>query len=322
MLKKLRKDLFRGKVIYDLAEEVHSSRLGEYYFVMDEEKLRAGVSQNFHFDEDGIPMIPTYIDVAERKLVYYPISIGQFGVAIFHTWLKTGLEKDRARFLQIADWFLDNREQSAQKGDVWITAVPKPEYRMMAPWPSAFAQSRAISILLRAWQLTGEQRYLDSATAALKIFAVPAGEGGVTTFSEFGPLYEEYPTDFITAVLDGGIFSLFGLYDYLRAVPGENNPARPLFEAGIAALKKALPAYDMGFSIRYNLSDQPFYPTSDPATIMYFRMIGTQLHLLSRMSGDPFFEGIADKWARYDRPWNILRMYWLKYRALKRLNRL
>jgi len=321
MSRKLLKDLRRKKIIYDLADDVQSKELREYYFVMDEEKLRAGVSQNFHFDGQGIPMIPTYIDVEERKLVYYPISIGQFGLAIFHTCLKTTAAEDKQRFLKIADWFIDNRETDERLGEYWLTHVPKPEFRMMDAWPSAFTQSRAISILLRAWQMTGREEYLQSATAALKIYDVSAGEKGVTTFTDAGPLYEEYPTHFITGVLDGSIFALFGLYDYVRAVD-ENAKAKRLFDEGCEALKKLLPRYDLGYWLRYNLCEQPFYPKLDPATIMYFRMIGTQLDLLTRMSGDKAFSEFADKWRKYDKRRNILRMYVHKFQALRKLNRL
>ncbi len=321
MLKKFYKDIRREKQIYEHSKDVHSAELGEYYFVMDEEKLRAGYSQNFHFDEQGIPLIPTYIDWEERKLVYYPISIGQFGLAIFHTYLKTKSEQDRARFLQIADWFYDHRVSDERLGDYWPTDVPKPEYRLFDPWPSAFAQSRGISILLRGYQLSGEKKYFDVATNALKIFDVPAAEGGVTTFTEFGPMYEEYPAPFLTAVLDGSIFSLFGLFDYVRAVK-KNETAKRLFDTGIEALRGALPKYDLGFWIKYNLCTEGFYPKTDPATIIYFRMINDQLRLLHRMSGEQFLLDWADKWQSYDRLSSIVRMYWLKYKALKKLNRL
>lgn len=321
MLKKFWKDVRRKGTIYQVADEVHSPQLREYYFVMDEEKLRAGVSQNFHFDEAGIPMIPTYIDVEERKLIYYPISIGQFGLAIFHTYLKTRSRDDAQRFMHIAQWFYENRRTDSHKGDYWLTDVPKPEFRISDPWPSAFAQSRALSILLRAYQMTHEERYREVAAASLKIFQIPAAEGGVTTFTEHGPVYEEYPAPFPTMVLDGSIFSLFGLFDYLRVFP-DDSLARKLFDEGIAALIALLPEYDLGYWIRYNLCREPFYPRLDPATIMYFRLVTAQLRLLERMSGRREFAEIADRWERYDRLPNKIRMYWQKYRALRQLNRL
>ncbi|MHA1755966.1 MAG: hypothetical protein ACTSVV_04290, partial [Promethearchaeota archaeon] len=74
MLRKFIKDLTRDRQIYELAKEIHSSNLCEYYFIMTEEQMLSGHSQQYHFDEEGIPIIPTYIDVEEQKMIYYPIS--------------------------------------------------------------------------------------------------------------------------------------------------------------------------------------------------------------------------------------------------------
>ena len=320
-LLKFIKDILREKKIYEIAVDLSSKDLREYYFIMDEEKLRAGYGQNFHFDEEGIPLIPTYIDVDEQKLVYYPISIGQFGLAIFHTYLKTKSEEDAKRFLKIVDWFYDNRISNENLGCYWLTNVPKPEYKMMKPWPSAFAQSRAISILLRGYQLTNDEKYQEAATQALQIFDVPASRNGVTIFTKSGPVYEEYPTSFPTIVLDGSLFSLFGLVDYIRAGK-EAKLAKRLFDQGIQAIIALLPKYDLGFWIKYNLCSEPFYPKIDPATVTYFRLVLAQLEILHKITGEKQFAQIKSKWEKYDRFLNRVRMYWLKYRALKKLNRL
>lgn len=319
MSRKLIKDLGRDKTIYKLSDDLHSLQLGEYYFLIDEQELLSGHSQNYHFDEDGIPIIPTYIDVAVPRMIYYPISIGQYGLAIYHTWMKTQSSEDKKRFLQIVDWFYDNRVED-EKGVYWLSDVPKPEYRMEAPWPSAFAQSRGISLLLRGWQMTRQTKYLEAARGSLAIFDIPAAEGGVTTFTEFGPFYEEYPTLFPTMVLDGFFFSLCGLYDCWRVL--RHHKARELFDAGICTAKAWLPRYDLGFWMRYNYCREPFYPDPDPATIGYLRLVITQLRLLHRLTGDAEFLHWAEHYHKYDRFKNILKMYAVKYRALKHLNRL
>jgi hypothetical protein len=321
MSKKLVKDIKRDKNIYRLSEDLHSDKLGEYYFLIDEQELLRGHSQDYHFDKKGIPIIPTYIDVEVRKLIYYPISIGQYGLAIYHTFLRTRSTKDCERFMNIVDWFFENRQTDAKLGDYWLTDVPKPEYEIFYPWPSAFSQSRAISILLRGYQLTEQQKYRDVACNALKIFKIRASEGGVTTFTEFGPFYEEYPASFPTMVLDGMFFSLCGIYDYIRT-DKDNALAMELFNDGIRCLKQVLPKYEMGFWIRYNLCQAPFYPKVDPATIGYLRLVITQLKLFFQVTGEPVFESYIYKWQAYDRLFNILRMYRHKYQALKKMNRL
>ena len=319
MSRKLVKDLKRDKTIYRLSDDLHSAKLGEYYFLIDEQELLAGHSQNYFFDEKGIPVIPSYIDVEDDRLIYYPISIGQFGLAIFHTWLKTQDDVDKQRFLNIVDWFYNNRKQD-EMGVYWLTDVPKPEYKMFKPWPSAFTQSRGLSILLRGWQMTGDTKYREAAEKALKIFDIPAHNGGVTTLTDLGPFYEEYPTTFPTMVLDGFFFSLCGLYDAMRALDSEK--AKSLFDVGISTAKKWLPRYDLGYWMRYNYCREDFYPDPDPATIGYLRLVITQLHMFSQLTGDGELSQWAEHFEKYDRLPNILKMYRTKYKALKKLNRL
>ncbi|MBD3287928.1 hypothetical protein GF337_03920, partial [candidate division KSB1 bacterium] len=159
MLRKFHKDITRDREIYKISDDLHSDILGEYYFIMTEDQMLAGHSQQYHFDADGIPIIPAYIDVAEQRLLYYPISIGQYGLAIWHTFLRTDSANDRERFLKIADWFVDNAIRDNKLGAYWLTNVDKPAYRIKGPWKSAFSQARAINICMRAYQLTGDKKY-------------------------------------------------------------------------------------------------------------------------------------------------------------------
>ena len=94
MLNKLYKDLTRGKNFYSIADDVHSQQLREYYFVFDESRVRTGKDQALitDFDENGIPLNKTYIDVDSKGLIYFPISIGQMGLSVFHTYLNSKKE--------------------------------------------------------------------------------------------------------------------------------------------------------------------------------------------------------------------------------------
>ena len=68
MSRKLIKDLKRDKDIYQLSEDLHSEELGEYYFLFDEQELLAGHSQNYHFDEKGIPLDPSQIPKRRKQV--------------------------------------------------------------------------------------------------------------------------------------------------------------------------------------------------------------------------------------------------------------
>lgn len=307
--------------------EVHNATLSYYYirFAENPRRLNKLITA---FDEAGIPLNTTYVDVEEKRLHYYPISIGQYGLAVFHSWLDTGAEAKKAHFLRIADWFYQNRTESDAHGAWWLTDVPKPEYGVFAPWKSAFAQSRALSILLRAWQLTGQEEYLHVAKRALIPFTLDISAGGVSVDRAQGrTFYEEYVAAAPTRVLDGHGFSLFGLYDFVRAVRPETDfaahaQAKQLFEEGIAGLKQQLPEFDLGFWMRFNRCDLPGYPQDDPCTIGYMKLVAAQLRIFHAITGDDFFQRYAAKLEAYLRPANVLRMYRFKAKALKQLNRL
>ena len=51
MLRKLQKDIFRDRQIYELANDLHSPDLKEYYFIMTEQQMLSGHSQQYHFDD-------------------------------------------------------------------------------------------------------------------------------------------------------------------------------------------------------------------------------------------------------------------------------
>lgn len=326
MLQKLKRDIF-SKPNLQLTNDMHSSKLREYYIVFEDhpKKLNRLIA---NFDTHGVPLNTTYIDVEEKKLHYYPISIGQFAMAIFHTWLKTGNEAKKTQFLNIAEWFYSNRIEDKKLGVYWLTDVPKPEHKIESAWKSAFVQSRALSVLLRAWQITGDKKYLEVSTKALRPFLFDIAEGGVAIRRKSAEVfYEEYVADFPTRVIDGHIFSLWGLYDFIRAVPEnldvENHfLAIKLFNEGVNGLAVQWKKLDLGFWIRYSLSEIPGYPVDDPCTVSYLRLIETQLRVLTQLSDNAELKEFHKKIKEVDRPLNIIRMYRLKFTALKKLNRL
>lgn len=327
MLNKLLTDLqARGKYV-PLSDNVDSAKLDYYYllFGTDLSKLNKLIQS---FDPDGIPLNAAYIDVEGGKPHYYPISIGQYGLSIFHEYLATGSPQKQSHFLRIADWFVDHRQEDDRTGTYWLTEIPKPEYKVFKPWKSAFTQSRALSILLRAWQLTGRDHYLAIATQALQPFGLDISQDGVSIRKPgYEIFYEEYVAASPTRVLDGHIFSLFGLYDYVRAIPIEidaegHHQALKLFNEGIEGLLQSLPKYDLGYWILFNRCEVPGYPAYDPCTINYLQLIIQQIKVLYMITGRDEFNRYRERFENYLGWTNIYKMYRTKFRALQNLNRI
>jgi len=78
ILDKFRRDIKTPQKRYPLAKDMHSQVLGQYYFVFSEKRVASGIDQPLinKFDENGIPINKTYIDVIDKEYVYYPIFIG------------------------------------------------------------------------------------------------------------------------------------------------------------------------------------------------------------------------------------------------------
>ncbi len=72
---------------------------------------------------------------------------------------------------------------------------------------------RGRELLVRLYIRTGDERFAEGAARALRPMRVPVAQGGVLATLDGGPFYEEYPTDPLSHVLNGAIFSLWGLRD-------------------------------------------------------------------------------------------------------------
>jgi len=326
MLNKFRRDIVKKSPPFTMSTDLFSHKLGEFYFLFEDDPKRLNRLIS-GFDEKGIPVNRAYIDVESPRFHYYPISIGQYALARFNRFIHSGDPAVSEHFLRIADWFIEQAERD-ETGVFWLTDIPKPEYRVTKPWKSAFTQSRALSVLLRAWQLTSHEKYLALIPGILDLFFVDIRDGGVVADLYEGlPFYEEYVAAKPTRVLDGHNFSLLGLFDAYRALPedlfhADKIRAKDAFDAGIQTLIKRLPDYDMGYWIRFNLCDLDHYPRTDPCSVGYYRLILSQLQLLENLSGRRELKTYREQFLHYDRMDYIIRMYGDKVKALKKLGRI
>jgi len=320
MFNKFRNDIVKTELPFTIPDNLSSNILGEYYFEFEEKpkNLNRLISK---IDKNGIPINKTYVDVTDKEFVYFPISIGQMGLAVFHTYLKTKTESDRERFLKFPEWFFTNADRDSKLGARWLTNVNLPQYKTPAPWQSAFSQSRGISLLLRGYQLTENIQFAEMAEEALKAFLIPVKEGGVVSETQWGPFYEEYISTEPTLVLNGKIFALCGIQDFKRVFP-ENETAKKIFNDGIETLKNVLPEYDLGYWSRYNFCTAEWHPDIDPATIGYQLLHVVQLRMLYQLTGENIFNEYAEKFMSQKTFANVLKMYRVKYRSLKKIGRL
>ena len=264
--------------------------LGEYYMPFVEKADYAGP-----FDQQGVPLLD-YRGKLGRQ--YNPIAIAQFGLGNFNLFCRTGREQRRHKFLLAADWFVANLETNRAGLRVWNHHFDW-EYRttLRAPWHSALAQSQGISVLVRAYDETGDGIYLESAALAFAALQKETSEGGMVHVDERGdPWLEEYIVSPPTHILNGFIWATWGVHDYWLATGDE--AARQFLAATICTLRRNLEKYDAGFWSLYELAGTRLKML---ASHFYHRLHIAQLGVLQRLTGEELFGQYAERWDGYRR---------------------
>jgi len=204
-------------------------------------------------------------------------------------------------FFDAADWFV-NHQDSRGGWPIMVTRKLLPGVMELPPgWYSAMAQGQGISTLVRAYLKSKNKIYLRVASNALKLFEISSAQGGVRAkFANTYDWYEEYPTTPSSFVLNGFIFSLFGLYDLKQVVNGEDlELVTRLYDEGIKSLKAMLLMYDSGIGTFYDLRHISVGIAPNRARWDYHTVHISQLLQLSKMEDDPLFTRTAKRWQEY-----------------------
>ena len=269
---------------------VNPSELGEYYMLFAQKADYRGP-----FDASGIPQLDYHGHIG---LQYNPIAIAQYGLGNYNLWRQTADPARHAKFLLTADWLCSHLELNSHGLAVWNHHFDW-EYRdtLKSPWYSGLAQGQGISLLVRAYKESGDPRYLDAARRAFASFQHPIDKGGVAFTDESGDLwFEEYIVSPPTHILNGFIWSLWGVYDYFLATG--DSAAQELFSRGVRTLLHNLDRYDLGF---WSLYEQSGTRLPMVASSFYHQLHIVQLRVMRRLTGEDMFGRIADRWESYSR---------------------
>ncbi|XP_015916541.1 D-glucuronyl C5-epimerase B [Parasteatoda tepidariorum] len=206
-----------------------------------------------------------------------------------------------AHFFAAANWLVNHQDKSGG-WPIKVTRKLSNGMLELAPgWYSAMAQGQAMSLLTRAFKVTGDLHYLEAALRAIKLFYIRSERGGIlTTFLGKYVWYEEYPTIPSSYVLNGFIYSLFGLYDVQQS--GHHQLCREagkLFQEGLVSLKRMLPLFDTGSGSVYDLRHYSLGVAPNLARWDYHSTHINQLLFLSTIHDDPIIKSISERWTGY-----------------------
>ena len=268
--------------------DARSDRLGPYHMLFTGKADYPG-----EYDANGVPQLNYHGTIG---LQYNPIAIAQYGLGNYNLWHSTGEERRRAAFLSVADWLVRSLEQNPHGLWVWNHHFDW-DYRttLKAPWYSGLAQGQGISVLVRAYQETQRQEYLDAARRAFAPMLVAVSDGGVVFWDEQGnPWLEEYIVDPPTHILNGFMWALWGVHDYWLCT--REPAARQLFDSCSETLARNLPTFDVGYWSLYEHSGTRMKML---ASGFYHSLHIVQLRVMSRLTGNQIFSAYADRWSAY-----------------------
>jgi hypothetical protein len=267
-----------------MAKDASDATLSHYY-VWD------GVTAAYRGPRDRHGVILTPLGT-HGQIVYNPVAVAEWGIHHYENWLHTGKVSERTAFLAQAKWLRDVMDSKGRFPYRYLHFVRG----IKPPWYSAMAQGLGISVLLRAYQATGDISYMRAADRAVWPFGRDVQRGGVVTGG--GKWLEEYPDS--KHVLNGSIFAAFGLWDMMRvqgrAVVSAESTATPtqaegVWDAFTSNLALHLSSYESRGAILYELGGAHF------SRIPYYDVHVRQLRALAQITGDTRFSDTASSWA-------------------------
>ncbi len=239
--------------------------------------------------DDPNILVPKYhVDTGEE--IYFSIGVFQYGLAAYDLLLTTNNEIFKNKLISCANWAVENQQEDGG----WVTfAYAKPD----APY-SSMAQGEGISMLVRAAIVTGDKRFADAAAKAKEFMLKPISEGGTTEYNGENVIFYEDTDN--PVILNGWIFSLWGLYDYCKYFGDEESDI--VLKKTLETLMRKLPDFDTKYWSKYDDGKNICSP-------FYHKLHIAQLNTMYDLFGDSAYKEFADKWEKYQNS------FWKRKRA-------
>lgn len=278
-LQKIKKwtGMLLGKSIYHVDQGT-----GQFYSKDGVAGFYNDLRQKVTMREESEELPVTVTDDGQK--IYFPIEIAQYGLGAYDLYLEHG--KDDGKYLSIAqtcaEWLCSSMEE---RGGWPNFAYIYPEH----PY-SSMAQSEAACLFMRLYTETQEERLLEAAKKAIDFMLVPIEEGGCTKYDGDDVYLCEHTDPSRTVVLNGWIFSLWSLYDYVK-LTGDRCIA-DIYERTLVTLEKTIPMYDCKYWSYYDMSRRMTSP-------FYHRLHIAQLTVMHDLTGRDIYDEYAKKWQKY-----------------------
>lgn len=235
---------------------------------------------------------------------YNPLSIAQYALAHWNAYLATGGEAHKQEFMAQARWLVAHEVCLDNGVGGWLFPYSLPDFYTSEDRLSALVQGSSISVLVRAYQLAGDDAFLQAAHRAVRAFELDILDGGVSVeVGKDGVFFEAVTVYPAAHILHGFIPALFGLYDYV-ALTGDAHIAA-LIDRSLVTLHALLDQFDTGYWTRYDLLHRRL------ASPFHHELHVTLLAALARLSGCQHCAVLAARWAGYQHQFSTRLRYFI-----------
>ena len=240
--------------------------------------LTGKICETTQLDEEGIPITI----IAGNEIVYFPIAIFQYGLGCYDKYLLTKDEKYKEMFIATVLW----AKKKLKDDGSWdcFSALKSELYNV-----SSMCQAEGASLLYRAFVETRDEELRCMANKAIDFMLKPFTDGGTSFYEDDFLFFEEYPQEKRRTVLNGWIFSIFGLLDASIMNKGVYDE---LLEKAVDTLEQNLCRYDLEYWSKYDLDGN----IASPA---YNDLHACQLLVLSDIFANDTFLLYANKFMSY-----------------------
>lgn len=242
---------------------------GYYNNLMDKVRL---------YGLQGAEIPTTTVDTGDT--IFFSIAIFQYGLASYDLYLASGKEDKSLldKVIACANWGVKNQLSNG----AWVTfAYENPDYPF-----SAMSQGEGASLLIRAYNETGDDRYMDSFKLAINFMLTSFESDGPTLYNTEGVFLYECPKE--PLILNGWIFSFWGLWDYCLTVHDDKDAKRVL-DMTLNTMIKWLPKFDLNYWSKYEDGSRICSP-------FYHKLHIAQLNVMYDLTGREEFKFYADRW--------------------------
>lgn len=244
-------------------------------------------------DENGVLTVDYH---GVQGKVYNPLTVASGALKYYSDYVKE-IDKEQSinKFISSADWLVNNAKDKGVYS-LWEYDYPWMFYGWVSPpYSSALAQAKGLQVLTLAYELTGNEKYLDVAKKTIRSFLVDYEEGGFVTHESVGnnSLFLHIlakPGFPKTYVLNGHTNSLLSIWSYYEKT--QDPIAKTIFDKGINYLKGNLVKYDTGNWSYYDLMENWAMTDYHKGQIQQFK-------ILYQITREPILRDYADRFEKY-----------------------